>query len=246
MSYEKYSPKRDLFFEVEEVPPIQRDGSIRITGETAPESRRASNAVGKIIESFERNIRTKIGVGIIRDQFGERFTFTEKDVVSGEPKVGHKVSFEGHPSGYASLPVACKVIVDPQTPQQLAQPKLETPARRQLPEPEVQSLLKIPPHPEQLYESAQVQELYGRVEFWGTEMRSGSILVDDNNSYQFSERDIVRGTPEQGAWAKFRAFSELNTAGAFRSDPRYESGKFESMPDRPDGTRCKSWAPKAN
>jgi hypothetical protein len=49
------------------------------------------------------------------------------------------------------------------------------------------------------------EELYGTVKFWGAEMKSGLIQIDDNNRYQFVEADIIRGAATEGASAKFRA-----------------------------------------
>lgn len=75
-------------------------------------------------------------------------------------------------------------------------PQPELP-QRQLPE-SVQP--RIPAHPEQADE-----ELYGTVKFWGAEMKSGIIQIDDNNRYQFAEAAIIRGAAHEGASAKFRA-----------------------------------------
>jgi hypothetical protein len=49
------------------------------------------------------------------------------------------------------------------------------------------------------------EELYGTVKFWGAEMKSGIIQIDDNNRYQFTESDIIRGMAVEGIYAKFRA-----------------------------------------
>src|SRR5207245_2775071 len=120
-------------------------------------------------------------------------TFNEYDVVSGEPKVGHKVQFAFHSGGYVSLPVATKVVVDPQTEIQL-QPT-EAPVLPQLPERNQDDLRLLSGIQPQI---PQREECYGRVKFWGAEMHSGVMEVDEADRFPFSESDIVRGTPGIG------------------------------------------------
>jgi hypothetical protein len=162
---------------------------IRVIGESAPQQLQAHSSIGVIIDWFERNIRIQVAGGIIRDQFGERFSFTERDVVSGEPKVGHKVSFIGHPAG-VSIAAATKVVVDPQ---------IETQSElNRNPESEIPQLVE-----RVVQQAPQQREFYGRVKFWAEQSKAGVIEVDETERYPFSASDVVRGIPQEGAWAKF-------------------------------------------
>ena len=53
------------------------------------------------------------------------------------------------------------------------------------------------------------QELYGVVQFYGAESRQG-IVEADGVRYGFSETDVVKGIPQQGAYARFRAGEVLH------------------------------------
>jgi len=178
----------DLFNGVGEAP-IQRE--VRITGESVQQEQ-SYNSVGVVIDWFERNPRA-IETGIIRSNFGERFSFTERDVVSGEPKVGRKVSFVGHPAGNVWIAEATTVVVDPPTPrpEQAQQPIAElTPA------PETNPVVQQAP-------TAQPEDdLYGQVIFYGDGMNSGMIEADGVR-YKFEATDVIRGIPSQGSFAKF-------------------------------------------
>ena len=164
---------------------------IRVIGEYASQQQQARLSIGVIIDWFERSIRMQVACGIIRDQFGERFSFTERDILSGEPKVGHKVSFLGHPAGTVSIAAATKVVVDPPESQL-------TPQLNRNPESEIQQLVE-----RAIQHTPQQREFYGRVKFWAEQSKAGVIEVDETERYPFSERDIVRGSAHEGAWAKF-------------------------------------------
>jgi hypothetical protein len=195
-----YSKKYDMLFEVAERPPMPSEGNAKaamriVDGASVPQQSR--NMTGTIIDWFERSSYMPDANGIIRTQAGERCTFTEYDIVSGDPKVGHKVSFVIHSGGYVSLPTASKVVVDPQT-----QSKPQTnPAQPQLPEPDTQQLVE---RLQQIRPAQPEDDLYGQVIFYGDGTNSG-VIEADGVRYKFEATDVIRGIPSQGSFAQFNS-----------------------------------------
>lgn len=188
-----YSKDMDMFYEPESAEATSPQ--IRILAEAAPAPQR-SDTVGTIIDWFPRSNFLPAGTGIIRGN-GLRFTFTERDVVSGDPSlVGHKVLFKGY-KGFPGTATKVKVIVDSPEPSSI--PELEPQPQPQLPEPEPQPEPLPPVRP-----VGQSEEMFGVVLFWGDESREGFIEADGVR-YKFSASDVIRGIPEAGSMAKFRA-----------------------------------------
>lgn len=194
-----YRKDHDMLFEVEERPRPLYEGNaraqIRITGESAVALAQSYNGVGKLLNWCLGRDGTWQGVII---SGGYRWTFSAKDIQCKESDLveGQQVSFrsllpeDGRGLGYA----------DSVRPYQSEPPKLETSARRQLPERnhDLRLLSGIPPQLEQT-----AVEQYGEVEFYGPESKAG-VISADGISYPFNEVDVICGIPQTGVFAKFR------------------------------------------
>lgn len=204
-----YSKSRDPLFEVQDRPPMPHEGNMRgsmkIVDDESSQAQQG-NMTGTIVDWFDRSAHIPVASGVIRAQFnGGRFQFTERDVLSGEPKVGHKVSFAGHPAGGLTLPPATKVVVE-ELPEQLAQEVSEEVAidhlmekmlqPRQLPE---QQSYEYPSQPK-----PQAVEMVGTITQYNGETNTG-IIHAAHADFMFYGSSIARGFAEIGKSCHFRS-----------------------------------------
>jgi hypothetical protein len=166
---------------------------LRVIGESAPAAPQQYSTVGKL--TYWGHRRDGTWIGVISSE-GNRWTFTRKDILCEPEKLveGQQVSFRSRfTEDFRGLGAADQV--QPCKAQQIQQPSIEgdlnTLVARVLPERVIQ-------------QSPSPREFYGRVKFWAEQSKAGVIEADETERYPFAESDIVRGSAQEGAWAKFQ------------------------------------------